>query len=237
MRHSRRAFFTTVLALAASAALVAPFAAYADGGRTLFVKSAVENSDNTVTLPLYRGSSKGQTVWYLLLDSSDGADADKLGVNRASKLANARGTTAVQKVKVVNGVIDFPASVDFRPTRVVKPDPATGFPPLDAQPGAVGEWGYSPLIEMPDGTIRNAPQVANLTGRADKIQSFGPGNASVKFDLTDGFANGRAVKYISTDASDPGVAALKAPSPVHSETDKRAWSGPLTIQLEAALVL
>ena len=209
MRHSRRAFFTTVLALAASAALVAPFAAYADGGRTLFVKSAVENSDNTVTLPLYRGSSKGQTVWYLLLDSSDGADADKLGVNRASKLANARGTTAVQKVKVVNGVIDFPASVDFRPTRVVKPDPATGFPPLDAQPGAVGEWGYSPLIEMPDGTIRNAPQVANLTGRADKIQSFGPGNASVKFDLTDGFANGRAVKYISTDASDPGVAALE----------------------------
>jgi hypothetical protein len=124
-------------------------------------------------------------------------------------LSVARGTTAVQKVKVINGVIDFPASVDFSPNRVVTPDHVTGFPPLAASPGAVGEWGYSPLIEMPDGTVRNAPQVANSTGGADKIRSFGPGNANVRYELTDGFANGKAVKYVSTDASDPGVAALE----------------------------
>ncbi len=179
------------------------------GDRTLFVKSAVENADNTVTLPVFRGTSKGQTVWYLLLDSSDGKDADHLGLNRASKLSVARGSSAVQKIRVIDGVIDFPASVDFAPERVVKPNPLTGFPPEQASPGAIGEWGYSPLIEMPDGTIRNAPQVANHTGMSDKIFSFDPDSTTVRFELTDGFANGRAVKYISTDASDPGVAALE----------------------------
>lgn len=181
--------------------------AHADG-RTLFVRSAVENNDGTVSLPLYRGTSKGQTVWYVLLDSSDGNDADRLRINRSQKLANARGTTAVQKVKVVNGVIDFPASVDFGLTRTVVPGP-TGFPPLKAEPGAKGEWGYSPLIEMPDGTVRNAPHVLNGSGKADKAKAFDGAMASVRYELTDGFANGKAVKYVSTDASDPGVAALE----------------------------
>lgn len=205
----RRTLLALAVACAASAAALTPLTALADGGRKLFVKSAVENTDGTVTLPLYRGTSKGQTVWYLLLDSSDGGDADRLGINRAQKLALARGTTAVQKVKVVGGVIDFPASVDFTPTRDVVPDPVTGFPPLRAVPGAVGEWGYSPLIEMPDGTIRNAPQVANHTGQADKIRAFGANNASVRYEVSPGFANGKAVSYVSTDASDPGVAALE----------------------------
>lgn len=194
---------------AGSATLLAPLSAHSGGGRTLFVKSAVENNDGTATLPLYRGTSKGQAVWYLLLDSSDGGDADRLGINRSQKLALARGTTAVQKVRVVNGVIDFPASVDFAPQRDVVPDPATGFPPLRAVPGAVGEWGYSPLIEMPDGTIRNAPQIANHTGQADKVRSFGANHTTVRFETTPGFANDKAISYVSTDASDPGVAALE----------------------------
>jgi hypothetical protein len=185
-----------------------PSAAFADGGRTLFVKSAVENADGTVTLPLYRGTSQGRTVWYTLLDSSDGNDADRLGINRSSKLANARGTSAVQVVKVVNGVIDFPKTVDFAPTRVVVPGP-TGFPPNVAEPGAKGEWGYSPLVQMPDGTIRNAPHIANDTGKADKAVALDFIGGKVRYAETDGFSGGKAVKYVSTDASDPGVAALE----------------------------
>lgn len=42
--------------------LATPLAAQADG-RTLFVRSAVENRDGSVTLPLFRGTSKGQAVW------------------------------------------------------------------------------------------------------------------------------------------------------------------------------
>jgi hypothetical protein len=207
MNKFRRALSATLIALGAGAAGLAPLSALADG-RTLFVKSAVENADGTATLPLFRGTSQGRTVWYVILDSSDGNDADRLRVNRASKLANAAGTSAVQKVSVVNGVIDFPKTVDFRPQRVVVPGPS-GFPPAVAEPGAVGEFGYSPLIQMPDGTIRNAPHIANDTGRADKAVRIDTVGGKVDFLESGGYANGRRVKYISTDASDPGAAALE----------------------------
>lgn len=207
MNGFRRYVVSGLLTLAAGASFMIPTTAVA-GDRELFVRSAVENTDGTATLPLYRGTSQGRTVWFILLDSSDSGDADKLGVNRANKLRVARGTSAVQKVRVVNGVIDFPATVNFAPVRVVVPGP-TGFPPAQAIPGAVGEFGYSPLIEMPDGTIRNAPHVANETGQSDKIVRIN--TASRKVDILEslGYANGELVKYISTDASDPTAAALE----------------------------
>lgn len=207
MNENRRIIVSGLLALGAGQAVTFPGLAAA-GDRRLFVRSAVENPDGTATLPLYRGTSRGRTVWYILLDSSDGEDADKLGINRASKLANARGTTAVQKVSVVNGVIDFPKTVDFTPQRIVVPGPA-GFPPAQAEPGAVGEPGYSPLIQMPNGTIRNATHVANDSGRADKVKRIDFARGTVDFLEANGFVNGKANKYISNDASDPAVAALE----------------------------
>jgi hypothetical protein len=93
-------------------------AALADSG-TRFIRSAVVNGDHTVTLPLLRGTSGGQTVWYVVLDASASNAADRYGANRANKLSNARGASAVQKVSVRNGVVDFPATVDFRPERRV----------------------------------------------------------------------------------------------------------------------
>jgi hypothetical protein len=196
-----------LLILAAS--LLAASAVRADGGaRTLFVRSAVEHPDGTATLPLHRGTSRGRTVWYVILDSSSGADADAKGVNESSKLKNARGTAAVQKVSIVSGVVDFPASVDFSPVRRVVPS-GTGFPPLVAEPGAVGEAGYSPLIQLPDGTIENAPQIANATGRADKVAHIDFARGTVDLVETDGFQGGKAVRYISTDSSDPAAAALE----------------------------
>ena len=176
--------------------------------RELFITSAVEHPDNTVTLPLYRGTSNGQTVWYVLLDTSDGKDAVRLGINQSSKLNNARNTSAVQKVNIVNGVVNFPATVDFAPVRSVTPGPG-GFPPLVAEPGAVGFPGYSPLIQLPDGTIRNAPHVANHTGQADKIVSIDLTARRVTMRETDGFSGGKAVKYLSTEASNPVAAALE----------------------------
>lgn len=196
-----------LLVLATGASVMIPNTADA-GDRKLFVRSAIENTDGTVTLPLYQGTSQGRTVWFILLDSSDSGDADRLRVNRSNKLEVARGSSAVQKVKVVNGVIDFPQTVDFRPARVVVPGP-TGFPPAQAMPGAVGEFGYSPLIEMPDGTIRNAPHIANETGQSDKIKRINTASRKVDILETLGFANGEVVKYISTDASDPTAAALE----------------------------
>ncbi len=198
-----------LIALAVSVTLIAPAAVSADsGGHKLFIASAIEHPNNTVTLPLYRGTSHGQTVWYIVLDSSDGNKAQALGVNKAQKLVNVKGTTAVQKVTIVNGVIDFPATVDFSPVRNVVPG-SQGFPPAVAEPGAVGEAGYSPLIELPDGTILNASHVANWTGQADKVVSLDTTNGTVIFRETNGFSGGKAVKYVSTDASDSGAAALE----------------------------
>lgn len=205
---TRRSF-----AALAAAAVAVPLALATSGsaqaaGVTLFVGSAVEQPGDRVQLPLYRGTSQGRTVWYVVLDASTDAAASKYRVNRSNKLANARGTAAVQKVTVKNGVVDFPASVDFAPNRVVVPGP-TGFPPAAAAPGSVGEAGYTPLIQLPDGTVLNAPQVANGTGRHDKLVSLDTAAGKAVIQETNGFSRGSAVRYVSTDASDPGVAALE----------------------------
>jgi hypothetical protein len=73
--------------------------------------------------------------------------------------------------------------------------------------------GYSPLIQLPDGTILNAPHIANSQpgspgmSTAPKVKALV--NGSVTLDLTPGFANGRRIVYISTDASDPLAATLE----------------------------
>jgi len=205
--------FLAILAASVSLGLglTVSTAASADSGSgTLFVTSAVEHADDTVTLPLHRGlGATGEEVWFVVLDSSDGKDAVRLGVNHASKLANARRSGAAMKVDVArDGSIEFPATVDFGPQRVVVPGP-TGFPPAEFQPGAVGESGYSPLIELPDGTIRNAPHVANRSGQADKVVEIDYANRTVRLQETVGVQGGKFVKYVSTDASDPLAAAVE----------------------------
>jgi hypothetical protein len=145
----------------------------------------------------------------MLLDSSDGKTADAYRINRSQKLNNARGTSAVQKVSMVNGVIDFPATVNFAGARTIIPDPNTGFPPLVALPGPVGESKYSPLIQLPNGVILNAPHIANGTGKAPKAVVVDTLNRKVRFQQTDGFQGGKAVKYVSTDSSSPVAAALE----------------------------
>lgn len=204
---SRNSLRAVCFVLAASA-VPAGFAR-ADDTPTLFVESAVEHPDNTVTLPLYQGVADGRPVWYVILDASDGKDAARLGVNQASKLANARDTGAVQHVTTADGVVEFAATVDFSPERIVTPGPG-GFPPQQPTvPGAVGEPGYSPLVQTPDGRILNAPHVANDSGIADKVVSIDFNGLTVRILETDGFSGGKAVRYVSTEASDPVVAALE----------------------------
>ena len=202
---------STLAALGLLSLLLAlfPSAAPAAETRTVFVSSAVEDStSNTVSLPIHRGISHGATVWFVVLDASTDLAAGQFGANRSQKLANARGTVAVQKVQVVNGLVHFPATVDFRSERIVVPGPA-GFPPLAAQAGAVGEPGYSPLIEMPDGTVLNAPHLANDSGRADKVINLDTVARRVVYQETEGFSNGRKVFYMSTDSSNAVAAALE----------------------------
>ena len=175
--------------------------------------SFTENAGPTiVTYPLYHGTSHGRDVGYVITDASVRSVAETLGVNYTPKLAQASGTAAVQnsssQIGSGNG-IDFPASVDFSPIHAIVPGP-TGFPPAKAQPGAVGEPGYSPLVQVVfrDKTVvLNAPQIANATGQADKVVSIGP--RTVSYRETDGCYDNESVHYASFDASDPGAAAIE----------------------------
>jgi hypothetical protein len=108
--------------------------------------------------------------------------------------------------------IEFPASVDFSPQHIITPDPVTRFPPIAAQPGAVGEPGYGPLVLVNfRGTdvVLNAPQIANASGQADKVISIDLAHQAVNYKETDGCYDNESVHYASFDASDMGAAAIE----------------------------
>ncbi|MEA2265891.1 MAG: hypothetical protein QOE27_1474, partial [Solirubrobacteraceae bacterium] len=201
-------------ALGADVSVFATPCPAADNGRTgsgpfRFITSACENPSHTVaTFPLHRGMSHGRTVWFVVTDSSVQADALAQGVNFAPKLANAIGSSAIQVVTVNNGVVNFPATVDFAHTRRVTPGP-TVFPPAVADPPAVGEANYSPLIQLPDGTVLNAPQVANDTGKADKVVSLDTTHMAVQYRETEGFYEDKFVHYASFDSGSSVAAAIE----------------------------
>jgi hypothetical protein len=174
-----------------------------------------ENAGPTiVTYPLYHGVSGGGGVSYVITDASSLSVARALGVNFTPKLARAAGTAAVEnspsRILSGNG-INFPATVNFAPVRVLEPGP-TVFPPAVAQPGAVGNPGYSPLVQVSfrgHTVVLNAPQIANATGQADKIVAISPGQRTVSYRETDGCYDNEAVHYASFDASDPTAATIE----------------------------
>ena len=179
-------------------------------GHRLLLKSAIENADYTeVTLPIFEGQRSGETVWFVVTESSDKADAATRGVHYSPKMTNGKGTLAVQTVGMVNGKVQFLGSVDFAPERVVMPS-ETGFPPKEAKPGAIGEALYTPLIQLPNGIILNAPQIKNHSGNHDRLIRIDLDKRVATFRMTDGFFEGRRVHYTSFNASDPVIAALEA---------------------------
>lgn len=65
---------------------------------------AINKAAHTATLPLYRGEAPGiGRVWFILTESSNLADAERLGINWAPKLANAIETPAVQHATLAGG--------------------------------------------------------------------------------------------------------------------------------------
>jgi hypothetical protein len=178
-------------------------------GHFRFITSGCENAGSIVAqFPLQKGTSGGKTVWYVVTDSSDRADALARHVNFAPKLANAIGTPGVQTVTMKNGAIDFPATVDFTPKRVLEPGP-NGFPPAKASPPSVGKAGYSPLIKLPSGIVINAPQVANDSGHADKALKLDMAAGKVLYQETEGRYEDKHVHYASFESGNPVAATIE----------------------------
>ncbi|MFZ0039922.1 MAG: hypothetical protein WAK93_01330, partial [Solirubrobacteraceae bacterium] len=183
---------------------------HAGPGHFRFLTSACENATSTVaTFPLHKGISGGHTVYYVITDDSNQANAKSLGVNYVPKLKNAIGSPAVQKVTMnSNGTINFPATVNFDQKHVLVAGP-NGFPPAKFHPSAIGAPHYSPLIELPNGTVLNAPQVANNTGQAIKVVKLNTSNMTVQYVETEGRYEGKHVHYASFDSSSPLAASIE----------------------------
>jgi hypothetical protein len=211
----RRSYRAGIALGAVLASVAAPTVASATSGgeteeRTQFITSAIEDTTNDqATLRLKPAVDKdGEWARYVVTESSSKDDARRRGVNWSPKLANARGSAAVQKGWYDRrGVLHVEDTVDFTPERVVTPGP-TGFPPAAASPGAFGQARYSPLVQLPGGTIINAPHIQNASGAHDKLVKPIAGRYAT-FQETEGFYEGKEVYYVSFDSSAPDVAALE----------------------------
>ncbi len=206
-RSLRLAGVAIAAGIAALSGLVAaPSGLAGAGGIEVFADSA-HVAGHTVTYPLHEGRGPdGRPSWFIVIEASDSATADAYGVNAVSKLANTAG--GAQRATVKGGLLTFEGGVDFTPVHVVQGS-ATGFPPLAASPGSIGDAKYSPIVRLPNGAYINAPQVANASGVHDKVVAIDKAAGTVTLALTDGFSRGDAVLYLSTDASAPDVAALE----------------------------
>lgn len=174
-------------------------------------------SKPVVTFPLHTGTAGGHSVYYVITDASDQAVAQSLGVNFVPKLANSAGTTSVQQSSSSDPTaINVPAGIDFSPDRVLVAS-STGFPPSAAAPGALGNKGYSPLVELPSGVVLNAPQIGDGTNTngadklhwADKVEQVDAINHRVGYDITNGCYEDQSVHYVSFDSSDPTASAIE----------------------------
>jgi hypothetical protein len=219
----------TLAGLAAASSVGAPSATASRGPGGLEARGFAVRGQ-VATFPLRPGrTTDGRPFWYVAVEASDSHSADGFGVRVVNKLQNAAGTEGVQRGRLVAGVLITSGYVDFSPVRKFEATPGTGFPPVVAVPGSRGNAAYSPLVQLPDGSIINAPVVADATGTHDKVVSLDRSGGTVTLRLTDGFARGNAVRYLSTDATAEGPAALegatfaprlaKAPTPGDDSTD------------------
>jgi hypothetical protein len=200
------------------------------GPLQLLRSGSIDMNESTITLPLYQGriGGSGERVWYILTDTTDKGNADALGLNWSPKLAYSAPGARVATL-ASNATLEFHSgTVDFSPEHTVTPgdDPANPFPPSSAQPGAIGDNDYSPLVlvENSGGHIYNAPIVAFGVDASeinfcegnpdyslvhDKVVSICPSESTVTIRLTSGFSFARPVLYLSTEASVPLAAALE----------------------------
>ncbi len=206
------------------------------GPQQLLRSGKISPDHKTITLPLYLGHSKrgGHNVWFILTDSGDKQNADALGLNFSAKLNYAGEGARRATLGGKDASLTFKSgSVDFKPVRQIVPGAAPNFfPPKVATPGAVADAEYSPYViitNQPGRPIYNAPVISEGTDAAtlqkfctgtpdyslvaDRVVHICPdaesnGQGTVTMETTPVFSFGQQATYLSTDASDPLVAAL-----------------------------
>jgi hypothetical protein len=179
---------------------------------------------------LYKGQLvSGETVWYVLTDTTDKGNAEALGLNWSPKLTYSALGARVANLGPNNSLIFENGTVDFSAERQVMPGNESAFPPSQANSGSIGDSDYTPLVLVKNaaggGQIYNAPIVAFNVDESelaafcngdpdysvvhDKVVSICPQEGTVTLSLTPGFSFARPVLYLSLDASSPLAAALE----------------------------
>ncbi len=178
-----------------------------------------------VTLPLHRGTANGETVWFVVTDTSSARIARRLGINHSPKLSNVRAKCphCAQFVTSDNPVLgegsaDFEGAPDFSPSRSLIPG-RTPFPPRSFLEGARARPGYSPYVTVRGSdVVYNAPIVATGDGPFDVTTHTNTHDRTLGIDTrrmtTDhlfirGFASGQPILYLSFDSSDAFTSALE----------------------------
>ena len=196
----------------------------------LLTSGPLDVEEGTITLPLYRGETLNhRNVWYIVTDTTDLVNAEALGLNHSAKLNYADVGRGVHRATLgVDGLVTFTGgAVNFALDRQVVPgSESSPFPPAVANPGAAGARDYSPLAKIVNAGnhVYNMPVIAfNVSADEinfpdgnpdyskvhDKVVRIDPFGGTVTLRLTPGFSFGRAVLYLSTEASQRDVAALE----------------------------
>jgi hypothetical protein len=199
------------------------------GPEQLLKSGSLDVVHGTITLPLYLGSMAGtkKNVWYILTDVDDPGVAAELGLNYSAKLTFAADGARTANLDVNGNLVFDKGTVDFSPVRKIVPGPAGHeFPPVSAQPGAIGDHDYSPLVRVLNdgGTIYNASIVAfgvdaneiefpngnvDYSKVHDQVVAIDPANMTVTVNVINGFSFGRPVWYLSMDTSSALGAAIE----------------------------
>ncbi len=179
------------------------------------------------TLPLYRGTAGGQTVWYVITDVSDARIARELGINHSPKLANVPTMCPAcsQEVSTSDPVlgrasVEFQGAPDFSPQRTLVPGPgSTPFPAQSFTPGAMAGANYSPFVTVEGSSVvYNAPIVATGDGPFDVTthtdthdRTLGINTVKMTTDhlYVRGFSNGEPILYLSFESSDAFTAMIE----------------------------
>jgi hypothetical protein len=189
----------------------------------------IDVATGTITIPLYLGHMKGsgKNVWYILSDVDDSDVAAELGLNFSAKLTFASVGARTANFDDEGNLVFDKGTVDFSPVRNIVPGPpGAEFPPVSAQPGAIGDADYSPFVKIVNaaGVIYNAPIVAfgadasqisfpkggvDYSKVHDEVVAIDPVNMTVTIQLINGFSFGRPVWYMSMDTSIPLGAAIE----------------------------
>ncbi|OEK06003.1 hypothetical protein A8C32_19430 [Flavivirga aquatica] len=192
----------------------------------------------TARFPMFQGwetlpNGTRRKGYYVITEASNRVMARELGVIFSPRMARSVGSGGEQKAFwTKKGRLVFEGSVDFSPKRSLRAGARSddgllfGFPPAQANPGALADSAWSSYVVLPSGVVINAQMVANNTGIHDRIPNpngnrrrdqddlnnpnLGIGQASVVMQLLDGWQDGKPYYFhIVTDTSAPGPATIE----------------------------